>query len=157
MSSTLIGIVLAARLKKRSEFFSSVLTFTKALEVEIEYSMSDLPSVIIKISEEEMCRDLSFLKSCARFLYEGDDFPLAWERAVTECTVYIKGDEKDKLMTMGLTLGTTNLDGQKKLIGMFTEYFNAYQSKARQLEEKYYRIYILTGILSGFGIFILLI
>lgn len=134
-----------------------MVNFMNNLSVEIEYSMSDLPSLIIKISETQLCKDLLFLKSCVRLLKEGRDFPVAWENAVKENTAHIKPDEKDKLLGLGRSLGTTHLQGQERLISLFTEYFEGYRIEAKKAEEKYYRIYILTGILFGFGVFILLI
>lgn len=157
MSSTLIGIVAATQLKKRSAFFSSMVNFMKSLFVEIEYSMSDMPSLVIKLSETDLCKNLYFLNKCTSLLNEGADFPLAWERAVEENTGYIKAEEKDKLLSFGMSLGTTDLQGQKRMINLFTEHFESYRTDAKQTEEKYYRIYILTGILLGFVAFILLI
>ena len=87
----------------------------------------------------------------------GIDFPAAWSKAISENTPLLTVDERDKLLSFGLSLGTTDISGQRKLIKLFEGYFNSYLKNAEIRCEKFYRIYILLGTLAGFGMFILII
>ena len=148
---------MATRLKKRTDFLGEILNFLKALAVEIEFSLSDLPSILKKISVSDMCSKLAFLKQCVFLINNNIDFPVAWSASIEEKAPLLNKEEKDKLHTLGLSLGTTDLTGQKKIIELFSEYFTSFYTQAKSKEDKLYGIYILIGALAGFGLFIMLI
>ena len=157
LSLTLSGLYTATRLKKRTEFLGEILNFLKALAVEIEFSLSDLPSILKKVSASDMCSKLLFLKQCVMLIKDNVDLPVAWSASIEEKTPLLNKEEKDKLNTLGLSLGTTDLTGQKKIIELFSEYFTSFYVQAKNKEDKLYGIYILIGTLSGFGLFIMII
>ncbi len=134
-----------------------LLNFIKSLYVEMEYSFSDLPGIITKISESSLCSSLSFLNECVIYINNGTDFPDAWKNSVTYHTRILTLEEKNKIISFGISLGTTDIQGQKKLINLFTGYITSFYENAKIKQDRYYRIYILSGALTGFGIFILLI
>lgn len=148
---------MATRLKKRTSYLKDMVSFFEAFSVEIEYSMSDLPVIIKKLSESQMYCDMCFLKECVRFIEYGKDFPVAWSSAVEKNTPLLNCDERDKLISFGLTLGTTDISGQNKLIELFAGYFDMFFKCAKSRDEKFYGIYILSGTLTGFGLFILIV
>ena len=148
---------MAIRLKKRTSYLADIVAFFESFSVELEYSMSDLPVIVKRLSDSQMCGCVSFLKECAVLFENGTDFPVAWSQAVTGNTPLLNVKERDKLLNFGLTLGTTDISGQKKLIDLFRGYFDTFFRQAKSCEEKFYAIYILSGVLAGFGVFILII
>ena len=148
---------MSTRLKKRTSYLADIVNLLESLCVELEYSMSDLPVIVKRLSESQMCSCVSFLKKCVLLFESGTDFPVAWSISVKENTPLLNENERDKLLKFGLSLGTTDIDGQKKLINLFSGYFDTFLKQAKSCEEKFYGIYILSGALAGFGLFILIV
>ena len=148
---------MATRLKKRVAQLTDIVSFLQAVCVEIEFSVSDLPFILKTLSEAQLCSHIFFLKKCVLSVESGIDFPAAWSKAISENTPLLTVDERDKLLSFGLSLGTTDILGQRKMIKLFEGYFNSYLKNAEIRCEKFYRIYILLGTLAGFGMFILII
>lgn len=152
--STYCGFSAASRLRRRSEFLKAISDALTYVISEIEFSHTELREIFSRADISGALAD--FFKSCR------DELATSGIREAWEKTVHIKADElslkecdKDALLQLGVQLGKSDIDGQKKAIGRTVAMLDGYKKSA---EEEYVRLskpYRSCGILLG--VFVLLI
>lgn len=153
----MIGMSLSERLKKRNELFKSILIMIDGFSSKINYLMKPVDELIFDFKHDNSCENLTFIPLCADFLNQGSDFPDAWKKAIDKSELPLKNEERSKLQAFGLSIGKTDIEGQKSVFGMYREFFLTFSEKAEAEKEKYSSMAFITCFLCGCALFILLI
>lgn len=157
LSLSLLGITLSSRLKKRSEVFQSILIMIDSFSSKINYMMKPVDELIFDFQKEGRCDNLTFISLCAEFLDGGNDFPIAWIKAIDSSELPLKKDEISKLCSLGLSIGKSDVEGQNAVLKMYYAFFQSFSRKAEEEREKYSSMTFITCFLCGCALFILLI
>lgn len=149
------GTAVSYRLKMRKAFLSQLLLFFSAVSVEIEFISLPLADIMKKIKEEKTCGKLDFIAPCIEYLYRGESFSSSWEKAVDKSLLPMRQEEKEKLLQLGYLLGTSDANGQKVILTLYSNYFTEFYNKAEADNERYGKLTVLLGAVLGMGLFIL--
>lgn len=150
------GVMMSSRLKKRSVFLGEAVMFISQVSMEIEYINLPLLEILEKVAAGDCCKSLDFIPLCLEKWKKGEDFSVSWENAVEQSSLPMKKEERQKLKSLSMLLGTSDAAGQKNLLGLYANYFSAYYEKAQREYEKYARMCVTLGAVTGTGIFIML-
>lgn len=151
------GVMLSSRLKKRAVFLCETVMFISQVSMEIEFISLPLFEILKKIAGGDCCKSLDFISMCIENRKNGDDFSVCWETAVEASLLPMKKEERQKLKSLSGLLGTSDINGQKKMLSLYSSYFTAYYEKAVKENEKYGKMCVTLSAVMGTGIFILLI
>ena len=121
------------------------------------YFSLPLDEILIGIVSNGTCKNLAFLILFNKLSGSGIDFPDAWRQSVCECSLPLKKDECDKLLSFGLSLGRSDSENQKRLLKFYRTQFNTFAEEAYAMKKKYSLTSVIIGLLSGGAVFILLI
>lgn len=152
-----MGMSFARELKMRREMLEQTLLMIKQIKIEIEFLHLPLFEMVQKISRSDSFKSLDYLDFCCKFVSCGADFPIAWQKALNETKLKYTVTEKDKLLLLGESLGSTDAKGQISIINVYERFFDESASLAKEKEKKYSNLYIALGILFGLMMFILII
>ena len=116
-----------------------------------------LDELIYEISKDGEFSKLAYISACDRLLRQGYDFPCAWQNSIITSDLPLKNDEKEKLVSLGNSIGKTDSEGQKSILKIYYDMFLALSKKADEEKEKYSSTAFLTCFLFGCALFILTI
>lgn len=150
-----MGMKVTSLLKMRVNVLEESVIFLDALINEIEFSKTDIISVLSKFSNESSMKNLTFLSYIADFGYESI-FYSRWKYALDSFTYY-KSEEKEKMLQLGSFLGTTDAKTQISTINLYKTFFEKYKNNAAADFEKYGKSSSLFGLFLGASVFILLL
>lgn len=152
-----LGLNYANNLKKRMKLLEETHLMIKQIKIETEYLKLPLYEMLIKISSFESFRELDYIVKCCELIDKGEDFPVAWRSSLKRTKLKYKSDEKEKLMLLGGSLGSTDISGQLTILSVYENYFNDFALNAKEKERKYSNISITLGVLFGSMMFIIII
>lgn len=152
-----VGVNYARELKDRTKLIESTLLMIKQIKIEIEFLNLPLFEMVQKISKSDSFKSLDYLSNCCCLIKEGIDFPLAWNRAIKESLEKYNRSEKDKLLLLGESLGSTDISSQISMLNVYESYFLQEATLAKEKEKKYASLYITLGVLFGSMMFIIII
>lgn len=156
VSALLTGMSLSLRLKKRRDYLYETVAFLTSAEIEIEYVSMPVFEILVKFQSSSGCRSLDFIKGCIDYCEKGEDFSVGWSRAVGASLLPMKKEEREKLISFGGLLGTSDAQGQRSILALFVRTFSLYRDKASEEYEKYGRMTVTVSVIIGMGIFIFL-
>ncbi len=148
---------MSSRLKKRTVFLSETVMFISQVSMEIEFVSLPLFEILKKIAVGSCCGCLDFIPLCIDKWEKGEDFSGSWESSVENSSLPMKKEERQKLKNLGGLLGTSDINGQKNMLKLYSSYFSAYYAKAMKEYEKYGKMCVTLSVVMGTGIFILFI
>ena len=151
------GAVYFIKLKKRIVLLERTVLMIQEMRMQLEYLNLPVYELVNKIKSKGHLSELGFLYDCSELIEEGLDYPAAWKKSLENTVLYYTMTEKDKLLHLGLNLGTSNTENQINMLDMYSIYFNEYLSKAKVKEQKYASLTMTFAVLSGSIIFILII
>ena len=156
-SFLMTGLSFSERFEKRYIIFEELLLMTEEITNGICYLLLPLDEMLIGISGNGMCKNLTFLDSFKKLTYSGVDFPEAWRQSVFSCRLPLSKVERDKIVNFGLSLGRSDSESHKSLVKLYSLQFNTYADEAYAMKKKYSFTSVVTGLLCGGAVFILLI
>ena len=151
------GVKFSAKLKKRESALELVSLFLKSVRIEIEYSSAPLYELIEKLASGREFSSLGFVEECRNLLESGTDFPTAWTSSLESFKGVFKEEEIERLCGLGNCLGTTDVEGQTKILSVYSEYLEEQEKKAKKKREQYGSILVYSGAFAGFALFILIV
>lgn len=157
IASIMIGLSFALRLDSRVSLLEKTVLFIEGIKIEMQYTHSSLPLIIQKFACQETFEQIQFIKACGEKIKNKEDFPTAWETSVKENICIYKNEEIDKLLSLGLILGTSNLDGQLSMLSMYSNYFSIFLNESKNQKDKYANIAVSLGVFIGLGLFVLVL
>lgn len=156
VSALLMGMSLSLRLKRRRDYLYETVAFLTSAEIGIEYVRLPVTDILKNFQSSGGCKSLDFIDGCILYCDEGEDFFVSWKRAVEASLLPMKKQEKEKLVSLGGLLGTSDASGQRSILALFVKTFSLYREKAEEEYEKYGRMTIALSLAAGLGIFIFL-
>lgn len=127
------------------------------MKILLEYLNTPVYDLVNITRDKDYFRNLKFLHLCCNYLKKGEDFPDAWKNAIDESATMYMTQEKERLLQLGENLGTSNKEGQMKILNMQIVSFEDFLQKAKHKRKKYAGTAKALGVLSGCMIFILAI
>ena len=152
-----LGMNLFLRLKKRKDFLAETIMFLTTVIVEIDYINLPVTEILKKIQSNGSCRKLDFISVCITETEKGEDFDQAWLRAVSVSGLPLLREERNKLISMGNLIGTSDAEGQKSILRLYSDFFSSYYGKAEEEYIKYGKICISVCGFIGLGIFMIIL
>lgn len=151
------GLTLSVRLKKRCELFGNLLMLINDFSSEINYLAKPVDEIVIELRKSGKYERVSFISICVDLINSGHDFPEAWCFAIDRCNLPFKAEEKEKLKSLGLIIGRSDINGQNNALKMYYDFFVSFCKRAEEEKEKYFTMTFVTCFLCGCALFILMI
>lgn len=146
----------SANLKKHVTLLNNTLAMISHIKVQLEYLNMPICDIIRKLCSNKSAARPEFLSDCEKLISKGVDFPVAWESSVVQASYY-KTDEKSDLLQLGANLGTSNKENQIEIIASHKKAFEAFETRAREKEQKYSKLSVALAALIGCMFFITVI
>ena len=153
----LAGMNISLRLKKRRDFLSEIVVFLNTAIVEIGYVNMPLTDILRKATASGICGRLDFIDDCICRTANGEDFNIAWTKSVSRSALPFTLHEREKLISLGGLLGTSDADGQRAVLTLFLHSFELYGERAENVYSKYGRLCLTVSGFLGMGIFVIML
>lgn len=155
------GWLRAAELARRPGELRVLRTALQALESEIGFGVTPLPAACQRIAGLYPEPAASLFRRTGDGLTAADPAPApaAWRRAVLEVTraSALTPDDARILLALGPYLGVTDRDDQIRHLRLAMHRLEAAEAGARELEQRWGRLYRYGGLLAGALIGLLLL
>lgn len=148
---------MSALLKKRVLILEETVCFIVNLKLELMYKADNLLTLLSGISGISICKNLEYINLCCDGLRKGDPFNNVWKSAISENRLPYKVEEKTKLISLGEFLGASDKESQAEILSLYEELFTVFLKRAQLENEKYSKIYVMLGFLTGMCILIMVI
>ena len=146
LGGAFFGIDRSDKLKKRAEICHEIEKLLHICEFAIKSSDYDVYSIARKLKAVRF-KDLSFIKYVPAQYEAGRNFRNDWENAVLKSKLEI--EEKQLLSEFGRTLGTSDTDGQLKVISAYIEEVHSLYEQRKAEYTKKGKLYRSLGVLGG--------
>lgn len=151
VTSTMIGFLLAQRLKNRCDFLTAFLDFLCNLKTNIRFSGEDIFSILEKSAN-------GFLSFCLADLND-NSIREYWMNCIKKIpqSYGLKNDDYTTLKDFGAKLGTTDMEGQTSHIELYSNLFLTQLEKAKAEYNSKSKLYKLLGFFVGCAIALMII
>lgn len=160
-ASTMLGFLQAAQYAKRPRQIRVLIQALQSLETEISYGLTPLPNALEKIGRnlEAPLSELftgAALQLCSR---SGMSTREIWEGRIQALwpATSLGADERAAMLRLGEHLGLSDREDQIKHIRLAMEQLKAEETKARNDQLRYEKMWRSLGVLGGLLVVILLI
>ncbi len=150
-----LGTGASAVLRKRIVICRSLRYFLQELGVMMRCTGDTLSSLIGGLAVSESCMSLSFLREAAAIMERGEPFPIAWKRSVS-ISSGLTSEMKDMLLSLGDSLGTSDLAGQLMTLDRAEHELEVIYEKALEQYRTKGKLYRCLGVLGGMSAALLL-
>ena len=157
VSMLIVGTDISLRLKKRRDFLSEIVVFFTTVIVEIDYVNLPLTDILRKVTSSGACGRLDFIGECIAETENGEDFNIAWTESVRRSALPFTRREREKLISLGGLLGTSDAQGQRSILALFSRSFELYSKKAESTYLRYGRLCITVSGFLGMGLFVIML
>lgn len=152
-----MSLKLSSRLKNRVSLLEETVSFIVNLRLELQFRADNLYGLLSSMSMLTSCKNLSFISECKTRLKTDECFSSAWREIVASSSLPYKEDEKEKLMSMADFLGISDKATQSELLILYEEYFVSFLKRAEKENEKYSKLCVMLGFVSGLAVFIMVV
>ena len=155
-TTTIIGIVISNRYKKRVEELKEIKIALNVLETKMKYTYEPIAEIFKEISDGRNSNISNIFKNAVSNMYHhsaGD----AWTNALDNTNTNLNKEDISVLKNLNKLLGKTNLEGQVSEIQLTTKFLDTQIEKAEKEREKNQKLYKNLGIIAGLTIIIILI
>ena len=152
-----MSLNVSLRLKKRVSLLEETVSFIVNLRLELQFRADNLYSLLSSLSALASCRSLGFITESKEKLKTDDSFSSVWRETVKGSALPYRADEKEKLISMADFLGTSDKETQSELLNLYEKYFMTFLKKAEIENEKYSKLCVMLGFVSGMGVFIMVV
>lgn len=161
VSSTATGFILGEKFKKRTFQLKELERSIHQLQNEIIYTHTSLPEAFYKIYEKSSYPLNEFFKTVSNYLYlnEVDSVYEGFKKALKnmENLLYINKEDKSVILSLGKTLGESDIEGQKRMFALALENLKKQIGEAEVLMKKNVKMYRYLGFTLGSMIVIMFI
>lgn len=143
------GLYFSQRLKSREETLKEIIQLLREMSLLIRHRA---------LTVEELFNELSrytFIQSICDPEAIGD-FRSCWLKSVNELSE-LQFEEREILKSVGLSLGTSDIEGQLSMLEVNIELLSTYVSDAHEQYNKKAKLYRTCGILGGLFLAIIVI
>ncbi len=150
-----LGTGASAMLRKRITVCKSLRYFFQELGIMMRCTGDTLSALITGLACSESCMSLGFLGEAASLMETGEPFPLAWKRSVS-ISSGLTPEIKDMLLSLGESLGTSDLAGQLMTLERAEHELEVIYEKALEQYRTKGKLYRCLGVLGGMSAALLL-
>lgn len=154
ISSSLLGIYFADRLKKRLKELSDIKCMLEQISVLIRYKVLTVYEIIDELKDNDICRRLPFINNFNKI--KDESFYNQWCKSIDTSDTSLKDEDKKVLKSFGSFFGSSDVDGQLADIKVFAENIDNITVKAKEDYEKKSKLYKSLGVVAGAFISIML-
>lgn len=147
----------SVKLKQRVDLLEKTKLMIEEMKIQLKFLNLPVYDILIKISQKDYLKKLTYISDCCSTISIGNDFHKSWQAAVNSTHLPYKREEKERLLHLGLNLGTSDTENQLNILSLNSIYFDECISKAKLEEKKYGNMTTTLGLLIGCMIFILLL
>ena len=151
------GVAYSVKLKQRVDLLEKTKLMIEDMKIQLKFLNLPLYDILSNINQKDYLKKLTFITDSCERIIDGEDFHIAWQRAIKSTRLPYKREESERLLHIGLNLGTSDVDNQLSILSLNSEYFDECILKAKLEEKKYGNLTATLGALSGCTIFILLL
>jgi stage III sporulation protein AB len=160
IASSFLGFYFSKDCSRRPQELRTLQAMLKMFENEITFLSNVLAEAFEKISRSNTGEVSSFFKKTIDILKEDRSLTAsdAWERAIKEniTKTSLNKEDGEILTSFGRMLGSSDLEGQIKNIGLTLTQLNLQEQKAEEARKKYETMYKTLGVLGGLTLIIIL-
>lgn len=143
LTGAFAGLQASLKLARRERELEAFFRFVQNAETEVLFSALPVSEVV-----ERHGGELPFLRRCASLCAGGEDFSLAWERAIRETVRGNRGDA-DLFLRFGEGFGATDAQGQEAHCRLTLGLTDQRLRDAREERRQKGRLYRMLGVLGG--------
>lgn len=160
LAGTLIGMQLGGYLAHRPLQIRQLRTGLALLETEITYGARPLPEALASIAQRLTGSGARLFAQAAELFVKESEWTAndCWRRAVYQVwpRTALKSPEKDIVLQLGLVLGQSDREDQRKHIRLACTNLEHEEINARENQQRYEKMCRSLGVLSGVLLVILL-
>lgn len=148
----MIGRLQARKLSDRPGQIRRFVRLLGQLETEISYGFTPLPDALHKLGKQSAEPFAGLLSEIARRLDKEDQAVLdVWQQIVERQwhRTAMRGGEKDIIVGLGSTLGTTDREDQIKHLRLAAKQLDSMEAEAAEERRKYEKMWKSLGLLGG--------
>lgn len=151
------GVAYSVKLKQRVDLLEKTKLMIEDMKIQLKFLNLPLYDILSNINQKDYLKKLTFITDSCERIVGGEDFHMAWQRAIESTYLPYKREESERLLHIGQNLGTSDAGNQLSMLSLNSEYFDECILKAKLEEKKYGNLTATLGALSGCTIFILLL
>ena len=148
-----VGYVLSLKYTKRKKFFSSLITATDKLCVEINFSRERLKVLFENLDENLKKNLLGVDEQFVRFLDKECELVESEIFKKADC---LKADEKEAILMFFKMLGRSDVENQTKEISSYVNRFGEFKKTCDEEHKKYGTLSIKLGVVAGLFVAVVL-
>lgn len=156
-----LGFQLSETVKLRVKHLSQMLNAVVYLQNEIFYSLTPLPEALVRVSNRKEKPISTFLQDISNLLYssEVNNINSAFSKAIdkNKDELMLETDDYGVLLELSNSLGSTDLNGQKKIFEIAIRNLEENLNQATEKAKKNVKMYRVLGVSMGLVIAIFLI
>lgn len=152
-----VGLLASFRLSSRVQALEGCLGFLEALCEELRYTLARTEDLLLALGERASFVQLDFIREAARLTGEGMEFPAAWKRAVEGSSLPLEAADRRVLSQVGELLGSSSAEGQLSQLSHCRRLLAEQREDALAQKASKGNLFRSLGVLSGAGLFILLL
>ena len=152
-----MGAISSIKLKNHISILEKTLLMLEDMKIQLNYLNVPIYDLLTNLNDKEYLKELFYLKECCRNLEQGIDFPSAWKNSIESTFHLYKTEEKERLLQLGLNLGTSSTENQLNILNLQIVYFAEFLDNAKIKSKKYGSTITALGVLFGCMVFILVI
>lgn len=155
-TTTIIGVILSNKYKKRVEELKEIKIALNVLETKMKYTYEPIAEIFKEISAGGNNNISNIFKNAVSNMdhHSAGD---AWINALDNTNTNLNKEDITVLKKLNKLLGKTNLEGQVSEIQLTTKFLDTQIEKAEKEREKNQKLYKNLGIIAGLTIIIILI
>jgi stage III sporulation protein AB len=161
LGTSVVGYMMAGVYKERVKQLRKLQYSLHSLESEIVYSSTNLVHAFAKLSEQNQGALRKLFDSMSRLLRERrfDTVSEAFLEASKGVSgeLYIEKEEKETLLSFMQSLGSSDMEGQKKNFNLTLKKLEEYEKRAEEVRVKNEKLYRYLGVSLGAFIVIILV
>jgi len=151
VAGTAAGLYFSYRLKKREESLNELTRALQEMALLIRYRTLPVNELFTELSRYEFIRNVGEVSKT-----DGTDFRRGWVTA-TDQLAELENGERSIIKSVGLSLGTSDVEGQLSMLEVNAKLLEKYGNEAREQYMKKGKLYRSFGVLAGIFIAILII
>ena len=153
VAGIMIGHLKARKLSDRPAQIRRFIRVLQQLETEISYGFTPLPEALHKLAQQTSEPLTSIFADMAAGLRSGRGLSVkeSWQQALIDHwpLTAMQASERDVLLQLGLTLGTTDREDQLKHIRLAGNQLAGMESEAADEQRKFEKMWRSLGLLGG--------
>lgn len=148
------GFQISQYYKKRCMLLDDTVLFLNRLKIDFRYSSLTIYDVLKGYCDEIQRSNASYIRRCCEYIETGNDFPVAFQKAVCEDRL-LSREEKSRLIFFGGSLGTSCVETQTELISYYTELFQKNYEESLVICDKNSKAAFIICTFIGIGLYII--